>query len=250
MKLILASQSPRRQELLKFFQIPFTVQVCDIDETMDASKPAYDEVARISRKKAEAANRSPEDLVIAADTIVVCNGEILGKPKDTQDAFRMLKLLSGRDHQVMTGMTVLKGETVITCTEVTDIIVLPMLEKIPDEEILPDDEITKNFRCGIFNPHKTSVSRHYKGKGNIELYDKTVGIKVVYETDEKYKYRMFYKDVNDKFICLEPMNCMVNCPNSPFGRELANFDYIEPNSSKTYISKIYVEKYGFFCSID
>ena len=53
---------------------------------------------------------------------------------------------------------------------------------------------------------------------------------------------MFYKDVNDKFICLEPMNCMVNCPNSPFGRELANFDYIEPNSSKTYVSKIYVEK--------
>ena len=113
---------------------------------------------------------------------------------------------------------------------------------LPTGKILPDDEITKNFRCGMFNPHKTSVSRHYKGKGNIELYDKTVGIKVVYETDEKYKYRMFYKDVNDKFICLEPMNCMVNCPNSPFGRELANFDYIEPNSSKTYVSKIYVEK--------
>ena len=131
MKLILASQSPRRQELLKLFRLPFTVQVCDIDETMDASKSAYDEVARISRKKAEAAHRTPEDVVIAADTIVVCNGEILGKPKDTRDAFRMLKLLSGRDHQVMTGMTVLKGEKVITCTEVTDI----HFRELTDEEI-------------------------------------------------------------------------------------------------------------------
>ena len=62
MKLILASQSPRRQELLKLFHIPFTVQVSDIDETMDGSKSAYDEVARISRKKAEAACRG--DMII------------------------------------------------------------------------------------------------------------------------------------------------------------------------------------------
>ena len=121
MKLILASQSPRRQELLKLFHIPFTVQVCDIDETMDPDKSAYDAVACISRKKAEAACREPEDIVIAADTIVVCSGQILGKPKDAQDAYRMLKLLSGRDHQVMTGMTVLQGGKAVTCTEVTDI---------------------------------------------------------------------------------------------------------------------------------
>ena len=121
MKLILASQSPRRQELLKLFQIPFTVQVADIDETMDPDQSAYDEVARVSRKKAEAVLRDAEDVVIAADTIVVCNGEILGKPKDAQDACRMLKLLSGRDHQVMTGLTVLRGNGGITCTEVTDI---------------------------------------------------------------------------------------------------------------------------------
>ena len=131
MKLILASQSPRRQELLKLFHIPFTVQVSDIDETMDGSKSAYDEVARISRKKAEAACRGETDVVIAADTIVVCNGEILGKPKDEQDAFRMLRLLSGRDHQVMTGMTVLQGDRAITCTEVTDI----HFRELTDKEI-------------------------------------------------------------------------------------------------------------------
>jgi len=132
MKLILASQSPRRQELLKLFHIPFTVQVSDIDETMDENQSAYDEVARISLKKAEAASRTPEDVVIAADTIVVCDGEILGKPKDARDAYRMLKLLSGRDHQVMTGMTVLRGEKVITCTEVTDI----HFRELSDKEIL------------------------------------------------------------------------------------------------------------------
>ena len=121
MKLILASQSPRRQELLKLFGIPFTVQVSDVDETMDAGKPAYDEVARVSRAKAEAACREADDVVIAADTIVVCNGEVLGKPKDEADAYRMLALLSGVGHQVMTGMTVLRGQEAITCTEVTDI---------------------------------------------------------------------------------------------------------------------------------
>ena len=60
-------------------------------------------------------------MVIAADTIVVCDGERLGKPRDEADAFRMLRLLSGRDHQVMTGLTVLRGERSETLTEVTDI---------------------------------------------------------------------------------------------------------------------------------
>lgn len=121
MNIILASQSPRRKELMRLFHIPFTVRVADIDETMDSSKPPFDEVARVSRLKAEAVPRDREDVVIAADTIVVCGGEVLGKPKDEEDAFRMLQLLSGRDHQVMTGMTVLYRDTVTACTEVTDI---------------------------------------------------------------------------------------------------------------------------------
>ena len=121
MQLILASQSPRRKELLGLFHIPFTVRVADIDEAMDPGKSPFDEVARVSRLKAEAVPREPEDVVIAADTIVVCGGTVLGKPKDEADAFRMLKMLSGKDHQVMTGLTVLKGDTAFVCTEVTDI---------------------------------------------------------------------------------------------------------------------------------
>ena len=68
-------------------------------------------------------------MVIAADTIVVCDGQVLGKPVDEADAFRMLSLLSGRDHQVMTGLTVLHGETVVSCTEVTDLHFKPLSEK-------------------------------------------------------------------------------------------------------------------------
>ncbi len=121
MELILASQSPRRKELLGLFHIPFTVRAADIDETMDPAKAPFDEVARVSRAKAEATPHASCDVVIAADTIVVCGGQVLGKPANEADAYRMLRLLSGRDHQVMTGMCILQGGRTAVCTEVTDI---------------------------------------------------------------------------------------------------------------------------------
>ena len=121
MNLILASQSPRRRELLGLTGLDFIVRVADIDETMDHGKAPFDEVARVSRMKALAVSREKGDVVIAADTIVVCEGQILGKPRDEEDAFRILSLLSGRSHEVMTGMTVLKDDEIITHTEVTKI---------------------------------------------------------------------------------------------------------------------------------
>ena len=121
MQLILASQSPRRKELLGLFHIPFTVRIADIDETMDPAKAPYDEVARVSLLKAKAVEANAEDVVIAADTIVVCDGRTLGKPHSEEEAAGMLRLLSGRDHQVMTGITVLRGNTHRSITEVTDI---------------------------------------------------------------------------------------------------------------------------------
>lgn len=132
MQLILASQSPRRKELMGLFRTPFSVRVADIDETMDEALSPYDEVARVSRLKAEATPHERADVVVAADTIVVCNGNVLGKPKDEQDAFRMLKMLSGKDHQVMTGLTVLRGDSAVVCTEVTDI----HFRELTDREIL------------------------------------------------------------------------------------------------------------------
>ena len=121
MELILASQSPRRRELLGLFRLPFVIRVADIDETMDPQISPYDEVARVSREKALAVPRQEDDVVIAADTIVVCEGKVLGKPHTPEEAVQMLSLLSGRDHQVMTGMTVVRGGQVMSCTEVTDI---------------------------------------------------------------------------------------------------------------------------------
>ena len=118
--LILASGSPRRRELLSLFGIPFTVHAADIDETMDPAKPPCDEVARVSACKALAIARQPGDVVIAADTIVVCEGKVLGKPHSREDAIRMLHLLSGREHQVMTGCTVLTDDARETFTEPMD----------------------------------------------------------------------------------------------------------------------------------
>ena len=132
MQLILASQSPRRRELLSLFGIPFAVRVADIDETMDPSLPAAEAVAQISHKKALAVARDAEDVLIAADTIVVVGGKILGKPHSKEEAVQMLRLLSGRDHQVMTGVTVLRGEQVEVFTEITDL----HFRELTDREIL------------------------------------------------------------------------------------------------------------------
>jgi len=129
MQLILASQSPRRKELLGLFHIPFTVQVADVDEAMDPACRPYDEVARVSRLKAQAVSAGPEDVVIAADTIVVLGDAVLGKPRDPDEAVQMLTALSGRDHQVMTGMTVLAGDLLQSITEVTDLHFRPLSQK-------------------------------------------------------------------------------------------------------------------------
>ncbi len=128
MHLILASASPRRKELLSLFGVPFVIRAADIDETMDPGKSPFDEVARVSRLKALAVSHEPDDVVIAADTIVVCAGRVLGKPHDAAEASQMLRLLSGRDHQVMTGCTVLRGDRTETFTEVTDLHFRPLSE--------------------------------------------------------------------------------------------------------------------------
>ena len=107
MRLILASQSPRRRELMGYFGIPFAIHPADIDEAMDPSRPPWEEVARVSMAKARAVAREEEDVVISADTIVVCGGRILGKPHSPREAEEMLSALSGRSHWVMTGLTVL-----------------------------------------------------------------------------------------------------------------------------------------------
>jgi septum formation protein len=105
--LVLASASPRRQELLRNAGIPFTVQAADIDESPLAGELPRDCAERLAREKALAVFQGrPQNYVLGADTIVVVDDIILGKPRDADDAARMLRLLSGRTHAVITGVCV------------------------------------------------------------------------------------------------------------------------------------------------
>lgn len=107
MKFILASNSPRRKELLAGLGLEFEVRVIDgIDESYPASLPASQVAQFIAEKKAQAyrASMAPDELIITADTVVIVGSDILGKPKDEADAVRMLREISGRTHQVTTGM--------------------------------------------------------------------------------------------------------------------------------------------------
>jgi septum formation protein len=130
--LILASSSPRRRELLTEAGIAFTVHPADIDETHRPGESPIDFTQRLAREKAEAIfAKHPEATVLGADTVVVCDEEILGKPSDETDAARMLKKLSGRDHQVITGVALVSLSGTQTHVETT----IVTMREISEEEI-------------------------------------------------------------------------------------------------------------------
>lgn len=121
-EIILASASPRRRDILNMIGLPFRVEVSGAEETMEEGMTPELFVEQISlRKAAEVAKRQKENaLVIAADTVVVQDGDILTKPKDEADAVRILTRLSGREHRVLTGLSVMRlrdGKAVSVCEE-------------------------------------------------------------------------------------------------------------------------------------
>jgi len=104
MQLILASSSPRRQDLLRAAGFSFEVVAPDVDETLLPEESPEDAVLRLAEAKMDAVMRvRPGAMILAADTVVVLDGEILGKPADAAEAGRMLRALSGREHEVLTG---------------------------------------------------------------------------------------------------------------------------------------------------
>lgn len=119
--LVLASASPRRRELLAGLGLDFRRRPVDVDETPFAGEAAEDYVLRLAESKAESAAPADGELVLAADTIVVVDGDLLGKPRDPDDARRMLERLSGREHQVLTGVAVRgpSGEPRLSAVETT-----------------------------------------------------------------------------------------------------------------------------------
>lgn len=123
MKIVLASQSPRRRELLGKMGLEFTTKSPEIDEEAIHGLPAQELVKALSRAKALhiAKNEDKDTIVIGSDTVVVLDGKILGKPADRQEAEEMLTALSGRSHEVCTGVTVCQGDKVVSQAEVTQV---------------------------------------------------------------------------------------------------------------------------------
>jgi septum formation protein len=146
--LILASASPRRAELLRAAGIDFIVRVADVDETQWRDEPPRDYVLRLSRAKAQAVAQAGE-LVLGADTTVVINDETAGKPLDNDDAKRMLRALSGQWHEVLTAVSLVQGEGVMSDVEVTRVKFAPLSEAEIDWYVATGEPMDKAGAYGI-----------------------------------------------------------------------------------------------------
>ena len=149
--LILASGSPRRHEILEAAGIPHKIQKTDADESLPDGISPEEAVELLSMRKAESALQdAPENaLILAADTVVSLNGNILGKPKDADDARRMLKELSGKKHTVFTGITISDGVKCITAHEKTVIFMRSLSPQEIDAYIHTGEPLDKAGAYGI-----------------------------------------------------------------------------------------------------
>jgi len=133
-KIILASQSPRRKQLLEWAEIPFEVIVQPTDESYPEEMPVKEVPVHIAKNKAEAVkillNDANKNLpILAADTIVVLGNKIIGKPKDRDDAIEILQSLSGNHHRVITGVIILYGNKTISFEDSTDVVFHPLTQE-------------------------------------------------------------------------------------------------------------------------
>jgi septum formation protein len=143
-EIILASASPRRRELLAQAGFNFRAVASNVAEVRKPGESPIAFVTRLAREKAEdVAVGFPGRVVVGADTIVVCDEEVLGKPADAADAKRMLTLLAGRTHQVMTGVCVVSGENVESAVEVTMVQMLTVSAREIDEYVASGEPMDK-----------------------------------------------------------------------------------------------------------
>lgn len=169
-KLILASASPRRKELLKNVGYDFSIEVCDLEEKSDKTKP-YELVMDLAKNKAKAIMdmHSGEDvIVLGADTVVANDGEILGKPRDLEHAREMISSLQGKKHQVYTGVCISwndeKVNQHLTFYEKTDVEVYPMTEEEIDTYVATkecEDKAGSYAIQGLFSPYIKGISGDY-----------------------------------------------------------------------------------------
>lgn len=148
--LVLASSSPRRKELLTQAGFQFEVHPAHINEDRRPGEDPVIYVTRLAREKAQAVHvLRPGDLILGADTSVVCEGELLGKPIDAADAARMLRLLSGRTHQVITGVAVVSSVGVDSASDTTHVSMVELSEEEIAAYIATGDPMDKAGAYGI-----------------------------------------------------------------------------------------------------
>lgn len=152
--LVLASKSPRRRDLLTAMGLSYTILEADIDETSPADASPEDAAVAVARRKAEAVRYlcTPDDIIIAADTTVVLPDTppvVLGKPHDPADARRMLRLLSGRTHTVLTGMAVLRGDVTLTRCVATKVTFRNLTEREIEGYLATGEPLDKAGAYGV-----------------------------------------------------------------------------------------------------
>ena len=149
-RIILASQSPRRRELLSLVGIPHDVRPADLDERVLPGESPAPHAERLARAKAEAvAANEPDAIVIGADTIVVLDGDILGKPRDAADAAAMLQRLSGRTHTVLTAVAVARNGRTVSGVESVEVTFRPLTAEQIDAYIATGEPMDKAGAYGI-----------------------------------------------------------------------------------------------------
>ena len=104
------------------------------------------------------------------------------------------------------------------------------------------DKVSAALANGTYRPFDGKISRHYRGNGKMWVTDTANRLRVIYQNDEKYGFRLIYNGGSDGYICLEPQTCLAGCQNSPFSREEGGFDFLQPDESKTYRSRIFLEE--------
>ena len=151
LNVVLASASPRRKELLSLIFNEYDIRPADCDEALPEGIKAQEAVEYLSliKNKATVEICDKKSLVISADTVVAVDGEILGKPQDKEDARRMISLLSGREHQVFTGVTLSLNGKFKTFSEKTDVIFYKLTDKEIEDYISTDEPYDKAGAYGI-----------------------------------------------------------------------------------------------------
>lgn len=174
--LVLASQSPRRAELLRQLQVNFSTLPTDIDESILPDEKPVDYVQRLSQQKALAGRllSPPEAVVLGSDTSVVIDDTILGKPQNKQDCIRMLKRLSNRQHQVITAVSLINLNQTITRVVITQV----TFKKLTDKEIdwywqtgEPQDKAGSYGIQGLGGQFVTNIKGSYSAVVGLPLFE-------------------------------------------------------------------------------